>query len=170
MVEIRALTPDDWRVWRALRLAALAEAPYAFGSRLADWQGAGDREERWRDRLAIDGVHLVAELDGSPVGMASGVLDEEVAEAAELISMWVEPIARGRGVAGALIAAVEEWARAQGFRELRLAVAEGNAGADAAYRRAGFARADRPANPMPDGVRLEYVMAKPLLRTPRPLG
>lgn len=49
------LTPDDWPIWRELRLAALAEAPQAFGSRLADWQGEGDREERWRDRLSIPG-------------------------------------------------------------------------------------------------------------------
>ncbi|HEY0700829.1 MAG TPA: glycosyltransferase, partial [Micromonospora sp.] len=50
---LRALDPEDWRLWRVARLAALAEAPYAFGSQLADWQGPGDREERWRSRLSL---------------------------------------------------------------------------------------------------------------------
>ena len=66
MIELRVLTPDDWRIWRRIRLAALAEAPYAFGSRLADWQGDGDREERWRARLGIPGsFNVVAVLDGN---------------------------------------------------------------------------------------------------------
>ena len=55
MIDILVLTPDDWPTWRELRLAALAEAPGAFGSRLADWQGDGDREQRWRDRLSVPG-------------------------------------------------------------------------------------------------------------------
>ena len=46
MIGIRVLAEDDWRLWRDLRLAALAESPDAFGSRLADWQDAG--EARWR--------------------------------------------------------------------------------------------------------------------------
>ena len=53
MVELWVVTPEAWRTWRELRLAALAEAPYAFTSRLADWQGEGDREDRWRERLEI---------------------------------------------------------------------------------------------------------------------
>ena len=61
------LTPGDWAVWRELRLAALAEAPYAFGSRLSDWTGEGDREERWQARLAIPGsFNVVAVMDGRP--------------------------------------------------------------------------------------------------------
>jgi GNAT superfamily N-acetyltransferase len=58
VIELRVLTPDDWPVWRELRLAALAEAPYAFGSRLADWRSqVGDQlvraVERWaRHRCA----------------------------------------------------------------------------------------------------------------------
>ncbi|WP_433718687.1 hypothetical protein ACQP2Y_30745 [Actinoplanes sp. CA-051413] len=51
MVETLVLAPDDL-IWRELRLEALREAGYAFGSQLADWQGDGDREERWRARLA----------------------------------------------------------------------------------------------------------------------
>lgn len=52
MLQLRVLAPEDWRLWRGLRLEALREAPYAFGSKLADWQGDGDTQERWRDRLA----------------------------------------------------------------------------------------------------------------------
>jgi hypothetical protein len=94
VIKLRVLSPDDWQVWRRLRLAALAEAPYAFGSRLADWQGEGDRAERWRDRLALPGSYnVVALLDEQPVGMASGVPADELG-VVELISMWVSPPAR----------------------------------------------------------------------------
>jgi hypothetical protein len=64
VIELRVLSPDDWRVWRELRRAALAEAPEAFGSRLADWQGDGNREERWRDRPRIPGSCNVVALVG----------------------------------------------------------------------------------------------------------
>jgi hypothetical protein len=86
VIKLCVLSPDDWPLWRRLRLAALAEAPYAFGSRLADWQGDGDRAERWRDRLALPGSYnVVALLDEQPAGMASGVPADEpgVVEAAE---------------------------------------------------------------------------------------
>jgi hypothetical protein len=73
MIELTVLTPDDWPLWRELRLRALTESPEAFGSRLADWQVEGDREERWRGRLGIPASHdVVASLDGEPVGMVSG--------------------------------------------------------------------------------------------------
>ncbi|MFI6820331.1 hypothetical protein ACIBJE_05175 [Micromonospora sp. NPDC050187] len=39
MVDVRVLGVGDWKLWRELRLAALAEAGYAFGAQLADWQG-----------------------------------------------------------------------------------------------------------------------------------
>ncbi|MFD9791487.1 GNAT family N-acetyltransferase [Streptomyces sp. NPDC059070] len=47
-------------------------------------------------------------IHGLPVGMASGVPGEG-AESVELISMWVSPSARGRGVGDHLIRAVERW-------------------------------------------------------------
>ena len=93
-MELRRLTPDDWRLWRELRMEALREAPSAFGSTLADWQGAGDREERWRERLMTVSFNVAALKDGRPVGMVSGVQGELDVE---LISLWVAPYARGRG-------------------------------------------------------------------------
>jgi ribosomal protein S18 acetylase RimI-like enzyme len=161
VIELRVLTSDDWPVWRELRLAALAEAPHAFGSRLADWQGDGDSSERWRARLAIPGSHnLVAVVDGRPAGMASGIPTDDHG-VVELISMWVHPIARGRGIGDQLVRAVERRAKHVGADTLRLAVADGNDAAAALYRRNGF-QCTGESDLMPDGVRREQIMAKTL--------
>ncbi|GAA2446791.1 GNAT family N-acetyltransferase [Streptomyces macrosporus] len=160
-VGVRTLTADDWRLWREVRLAALAEAPYAFGSRLADWQGPGDREERWRARLSIPGAyHVVVELDGEPAGMVGGV-PEPGRDEAELVSLWVAPDARGRGVGDRLVREVERWAVRAGAGLLRLAVVPGNEHAVGLYRRHGFVDEGPVGDALPDGRR-EHVMVKPL--------
>lgn len=162
-MKIRALTPDDWSVWRALRLAALGDAPSAFSSQLADWRGNGDREDRWRDRLSISGSHnVVAIIDGEPVGMASGVPTAE-GGVVELISMWVAPQARRRGVGEALVREIERWGRSVGARTLRLDVADGNRAATTFYKRIGFVYTGQLGDLMPDGVRRERVMAEELV-------
>ncbi|MEH0936297.1 GNAT family N-acetyltransferase [Micromonospora psammae] len=162
MLELRTLTPDDWKSWRELRLYALTEAPHAFGARLADWQGDGDREDRWRARLGIPrSYNVLAVRDGEPVGMASGVpTDDE--RVVELISMYVAPAGRGRGVGHELVRAVAEWARRSGAEVLRLSVAEGNDAAMGLYRRSGFTDTGRFGDLMADGVRREHVMEKRL--------
>jgi ribosomal protein S18 acetylase RimI-like enzyme len=162
VIEIRRLSPDDWALWRTLRLAALEEAPDAFGSQLADWQGEGDREERWRSRLGIPGSYnIVAMLDDQAVGMASCVptADDGVVE---LISMWVSPTARGRGVGDALLCAVERWGQSVGAQALRLDVADGNYAASRLYQRNGFRYTGELGDLMADGIRRERVMAKDL--------
>ncbi|GAB3338921.1 GNAT family N-acetyltransferase [Micromonospora halotolerans] len=163
MIDTRALGEGDWKMWRELRLAALAEAGYAFGSQLADWQGDGDREERWRGRLAIPGSYnILAMLDGQPVGMASGVPTDHDG-VVELISMYVAPVGRGQGVGDHLVRAVEQWARLVGARTLRLAVVEGNKNAWTLYQRNGFRDTGELGDLMPDGVRREHVMTKSLV-------
>jgi ribosomal protein S18 acetylase RimI-like enzyme len=158
MLEIRVLTPDDWPLWREARLAALAEAPHAFGSKLADWQGEGDREERWRARLELAGSYnLIALRGGEPVGMASGIPGDEPGTA-ELISMWVAPQARGQRVGDQLIARIESWVIASGINDFRLAVRAGNSQAIRLYERHGFEFAPG-CEPDEDG---ELPMAKQL--------
>ncbi|RKT57196.1 ribosomal protein S18 acetylase RimI-like enzyme [Saccharothrix australiensis] len=125
---MRAVGPDDWQVWRRLRLAALRDAPDAFESAYEKWAHAP--EERWRRRLA-GSLDLVARLDGADVGMVSGMPGDPV----ELISLWVAPAARGRGVGDALVDGVARWADP---RPVRLRVAAGNAHALALYLRHGF--------------------------------
>ena len=135
-IEIRGVTDEEWELWRDLRLGALSEAPYAFGSTLSDWSGDNDREERWRDRLRTNAVSFVSEADGVPCGMVA--VYSKVAGDCELISMWVSPKFRGMGVGDALIAAVLEFANDQGFEQVHLSVKEANARAVDLYLRNDF--------------------------------
>ncbi|MFE2182326.1 GNAT family N-acetyltransferase [Streptomyces sp. NPDC059455] len=168
MVRLRVVTTDDWPLWRDVRRAALAEAPHAFKSRLADWHRGG--EERWRARLEMpDAYHVVALLDGRAAGMASGMPGDGGGDGdgrpPELRSVWVSPEARGHGVGGRLIAAVETWALRTGATALRLAVIPGNAPAIALYERHGFAATREPGDLLADGVTRELVMVKALRRS-----
>ena len=128
---IRLADPDDWADWRLLRQRSLTEDPDAFSSSTTMWTGDNDTEERWRARLA-DGPCFIAYDDARPVGMVAG---QVVDDAAELISMWVAPEARQRGIGRALIERVVEWSAG---RPLRLRVMDGNQAAVTAYERQGF--------------------------------
>ena len=67
---------------------------------------------------------------------ARGVYVED--GAADLVSMWVRPSARGLGVGEALVEAAASWARARDFGSLSLWVTESNAPARRLYERCGF--------------------------------
>ncbi|WP_329003724.1 GNAT family N-acetyltransferase [Kribbella sp. NBC_00709] len=159
MIEIEAVGPDDWKAWRELRLAALEEAAFAFGSQLADWVDA--TEERWRERLSAPGAYqVIATIDGTPVGMAGGFPEGEAA--AELVSMWVAPAGRGKGVGNALMTAIEDWARGIGATVLELSVVPGNDPAHDLYERHGYVDTEELGDLMADGVGREIVMRKQL--------
>jgi ribosomal protein S18 acetylase RimI-like enzyme len=161
-IELRAMSAGDWQAWRSVRLAALTEAPDAFGSRLHEWADAP--EDRWRARLSISGALDLLAFDTDrdrPVGMASGVPDPDDGTRATLISMWVDPVARGRGVAEALITAITGWAASSGAVALGLSVMPDNIAARRTYARNGFAPSSEPGGLLPDGRR-ELVMGRDL--------
>ena len=94
--------------------------------------------------MAMPGVWLVlAELDGAPAGFA---LSRIIADEAELLLLATLPQVRRRGVAGALLRAVEADAVASGAAALHLEVRSGN-DAIRLYTSAGFAKV---------GVRRDY--------------
>lgn len=157
-IELHRVTADDWEPWRAVRLRALAEAPGAFGSTLADWADAP--EHRWRTRLSLPGaLDLVVRLGDRSVGLASGVPDPDDPARVELVSMWVAPEVRGQGVARLLVDAIAHWAAASGATTLELAVMPDNVVARRTYERAGFRAVEEPGDPLPDG-RTEVVMRR----------
>jgi len=140
-IVVRQLTAGDWAQLRAARLAALAEAPYAFASTLAREQDFAD--EVWRSRAGSGGT-FGAWQGATIVGLATGLPPDAVppagsAAAWHLVGMWVAPACRGEGVADQLVDAVCELARQSGAASVTLWVTDVNGRARAFYRRLGFA-------------------------------
>jgi ribosomal protein S18 acetylase RimI-like enzyme len=132
---IARLRPGEGARLRAVRLRALADEPDAFGSTLADAERRS--AEDWEAQLEALPTFVWHEGDAD-VGMVRGAPHDADPEAGYLISMWVAPEARGRGVGGALIAEVIAWARGRGLRRLVLDVGAHNGSARRLYERAGF--------------------------------
>src|SRR5690349_9824437 len=157
MLTVRRFAPDEWRLYRALRLAALEESPDAFGSTLAHELARAD--DHWAARLArgVGSSHelpLVAVLDGEPAGLAWARRDDvDPGQPAHLYQMWVAPNARRQGVGRALLDAAIDWARDVGASVLVLDVTTGNSDAARLYESAGFVETGletelRPGSPL----------------------
>ncbi len=133
---IRRVEPGEWATVRRVRLAALADAPEAFGSTLD--RELGIEEATWRDRIA-GSPWFLAWRDGEPVGLVA-VFTEPPGDGRRwhLVSMWVSPPVRGGGVADRLVTAVTAHVRAAGASAVTLWVAAGNDRARGFYARMGF--------------------------------
>lgn len=151
---VRALEPDDWAIARDVRLAALADAPGAFGSTLAAQQA--NTEADWRAMLdGSRGIRAVAEVNGAVAGVIGAFARESVGE---IIWMWVAPGHRGSGVGDVLVAYAVDWCGAQGLGCV-LWVVDGNERARRFYARVGFTPTGK-RQPFPsDPERTEFQMA-----------
>lgn len=147
---LRRLGADEWPILRELRLAALRDSPEAFASTLE--RELSFDEQTWRSRCETS-CYLLAEIDRRPVGMAAVIVlagdppavspfDTPVPEGAELhlVSMWVDPLSRGRGISRLLIEGLATAAAERGGTALFLWVVGTNDAAVRAYEKAGFTR------------------------------
>jgi ribosomal protein S18 acetylase RimI-like enzyme len=125
----------DWRLLRDVRLRALTEAPSAFGSTLERELAFGDAT--WSERAGA-GRTFFARRAGQVIGLASYYVEEGREQERQLVSMWVDPYARGSGAAALLVAAVREASAREGACALTLFVADGNERARRLYQRLGF--------------------------------
>jgi GNAT superfamily N-acetyltransferase len=141
-----------------VRLAALREAPYAFGSTFEAEEGAS--EENWRARIA-DRARFVAESERRVVGTVAGGASEGQRTAA-LTALWVDPLARGRGIGEALVKTVLDWAKESGYQHVVLWVVEGNSSAERLYGRIGFKRTGEVQTVGEVDARVEYEMSRGL--------
>ncbi|HEY7934862.1 MAG TPA: GNAT family N-acetyltransferase [Solirubrobacteraceae bacterium] len=113
-MELRRLQRGEGARLREVRLRALQDAPYAFGSWFA--REVDYAPEIWDDRAAQSdagtvGVVYLAIEGGQCLGMAGGYFAGEDRDAAKLWGMWVDPGARGQGLGRRLVEAVSGWTR-----------------------------------------------------------
>lgn len=134
-MKIQRLTVEEGARFRTIRLRALRDAPNAFATTTEE--SAGRPLEIWSKQLSGPAT-FVAVVGDSDVGLVRGAPDQRAKDTAWLISMWVAPEARGKGVGEALIDTLAEWARPKGFVRLLLDVGDDNAPAIALYTRKGF--------------------------------
>ena len=138
-MEIRSTATEDWKLLRQVRLAALLDTPTAFG--VSYQTAAAYTDEQWQVRASSTGTAfwLAFEQD-RPVGMIGAAVSS--AQRFNLIGMWVEPAARGSGVATQLVETVKVHATSQGFDRVYLDVSSDNARASNFYLKQGFAFMD----------------------------
>jgi ribosomal protein S18 acetylase RimI-like enzyme len=152
---IRHAQAADWEALRRLRLAALADAPDAFASTLAAELALPG--EVWRQRaqggpasasfIAVEGV-----VD---VGLIRVFAEPGAPGRMHLVSMWVDPRHRRRGLGRALVAQAVRWAAERRARDVILWVADHNTAARRLYERIGF-RTTGAQQPLPsDPARTE---------------
>lgn len=164
MITIEPITAQNAALFKIVRLRALQDAPYAFGSTYAKEAAFDDAEWLRRvDRMNGDkGVGFLAMDGDAGCGIVGAFLDANDVTQAQLVSMWMAPTHRARGIGRMLVKEVLAWARRLGARTLLLMVTSNNEPAIRFYEKLGFTRTGR-TEPYPnDPAVLEYEMSMPI--------
>jgi len=131
---VARLTESEWRVFAGVRLRALTDS---LGENDPQYQQeSAFTAAQWRRRLR-DHAQFAALIGNRPVGLIGAQLEN--AETVYLYSLWLDPTARGHGLARPLVSAAVDWARDRRARTVKLRVAADNAVARGIYESLGFA-------------------------------
>jgi GNAT superfamily N-acetyltransferase len=122
---------------------ASASAQLLIAEAMADlaerYGGEGDATAVHPEEFdAPNGAFLVAYFDGAPIGCGAWRTNAEEPGAAEIKRVFVRAEARQRGVAWALLRALEDSARAAGRTRAILETGTGQPEAIALYEKAGY--------------------------------
>src|SRR5947209_15524499 len=100
LIAVEPITPVNALVFKAVRLRALQDAPYAFSSTYAQELQFSDSE--WLTRVErMDGERgagFLALDTGSPCGIIGSLLDQNDPTRAWIVSLWTAPTHRQQGV------------------------------------------------------------------------
>ena len=160
-IEIREFQANEWRTYQHLRLSALADSPDAFAATYVESKAIP--AARWQEHLRTsvqseNDLPLFATVDGDPVGLAWGQIEEETPDVAHLYRVWVAPEERGKGIGKQLLETVIAWARAKNAHCLDLGVTTTNLPAVSLYTSYGFTPIGEPEQMHPGSDLFEQEM------------
>ncbi len=140
-MHVRKIRADEGGLLRQMRIAALTEAPYAFGSRLEDTQAQplasfesaaakhADSEVS-TTFFAFDGVNAV--------GLIGAFRETSPPQRCFICSLWLAPGYRGTAFASELVHTACTWLHQRFSEDIFAWVADANPRAMAFYRKSGF--------------------------------
>ena len=154
LYKIVYLTPNDWQKAKSIRLEALQNAPQAFGSSYA--KEAAFPIEKWQSRLIPYSNELKSwsvyaeDEEGNIVGMVGAYVPED--NVPNIVSMYVSPKARGRGVGSMLVDEVIKQIRLhKEFNVAKLIVNQVQTDAVGLYKKFSFKVVEECKEKMGDG-------------------
>src|SRR5580704_11957153 len=128
MISIVPITAQNFLVFKAVRLRALQDSPFAFVSTYA--REAEFTDDEWRRRAenwnGVMGAGFLAMDENEACGIVGSFLEAMDRTQARLVSMWTAPTHRMLGVGAVLVRAAENWARGAGANTMRLMVISNN--------------------------------------------
>jgi len=141
-IEVITATINDVYRLRALRLAALNDAPTAFGAKYDDEIKKPVLE--WQERLKNTTWCFVV-ADGVDIGLlAVDRAEKDRNSDCWLSSWWISEEFRGGGIPKLMLNWVEGLCAESNWKKVGLGVWPENLRAIAAYKKLGFTQADKP--------------------------
>lgn len=161
---IRLFTPDEWPLYKGVRLKALQSDPKVFGSSYALEEPRPDAE--WRATLERDDVGVFGVFDhGRVIGMTGIVIDKNDAAVAKLWGSWLEPAWRSRGVSEYMYRARIDWAREHPTaKKIIVSHRASNIASEKANQKHGFVRTHAEAHEWRDGVTEDQIFYELVLK------
>jgi GNAT superfamily N-acetyltransferase len=157
---VSRIQPEQWEMLKDVRLRALSDAPYAFGT---TFEEAKKRpSSRWQsdalDHATQPGrAYFLAYAKGIPSGMA-GCYRPEL-DTAHLTAMWVAPEVRPTNLGVHIVNAAVKWAQSYGTTTLEAWVSEDNVGARAFYQKIGF-KETKETEPLRSNPKIQSILIR----------
>ena len=152
-ISIRALNPDEWAIFRDLRLHALKSAPGVFATAYDDV--ASKLPEHWRATIQGAGNQVFGLFDDDRLIGITAVFtwnEDPLQQTALLAMSFILPEYRRRGLARLLYEARLEWIRAHPqFRRVVVSHRASNEASRRAMQQFGFVRTGSRPQTWPDG-------------------
>jgi len=150
-VIVRQFRPDEWRLYKSIRLKALQLDPAVFGSNYARELAYEDR--KWRENLTNASMALFGVFDEDRlIGMTGIYIMPDDPSTARLVASWLEKERRGLRLSVPMYEARIAWAKKQpGLKRISFGCRESNIASGKAGLKHGFVFTHAEDHLWPDG-------------------